>query len=97
MALGRDLPSGGVDVAQGWWMGRKERKYHVFLCHDIVLFCKPTHMEGGQQMYEMRGLLGIRRVVDCRRDHDQSSWTVFRVYGTVMDLHHKLLWTQVGR
>lgn len=96
MALGRALPSNGVTGADGWWSGRKERQYKVYLCDDIILFCKPTHVEKKRQIYEQRGLIGIRRVVDCRREHDPSSWNIFRVYGTVMALHPKLLWTQVA-
>ena len=79
-----------------WWAGRKEREYKIFLFHDILIFCKPTHREKGQQMYEKRGLLEVRRVVDCRREEDKSSWLVFRVYGRIVELHPKLLWTQVS-
>ena len=94
-SVGRD--QGGVDAffPDGMWSYRKEREYMVFLFHDILIFCKPTYREKGQQMYEKRGLLTIRRVVDCRREEDPSSWLVFRVYGTIVELHPKLLWTQV--
>ncbi len=44
--------------------------------------------------YEKRGLLDVRRVVDCKKADDPSSWLLFRVYGTVLELHPKLLWTQ---
>ena len=77
------------------WEERKERAYMVFLFHDILIFCKPSKVERGRQMYEKRGLLAVRRVIDCCRDDDPTSSLVFRVYGTVVELHPKLLWTQV--